>query len=154
MIRLIGRMKMIYRVERPSDFFTWIEVSCRCECKAVRVDDFFWQSMEMFDNLRERIGPTQMNCGYRCPVHNKDVGGKDGSLHKRFAGDVWSREIGLDELADEGEQVGFTGIITYDSFVHLDARHLLGMRPYSDSYQTAWEMKAENRVVQTDSYED
>lgn len=146
---------MIYRVDKPSDYFSWWEVSCRCDCKAVMVDDFFWKSLQMFDSLRERIGPIEMNCGYRCPVHNKDVGGKDGSLHKRFAGDVWSRHCDLPEMADEAEEVGFTGIITYDGFIHLDARHLLGMRPYCWVNQTAlWESKAENRVVQTDGHED
>ena len=51
---------------------------------------------EVLDPVRERLGrPIVVNSGYRCPKHNKEVGGVSNSQHmKGEAADVRPREVG------------------------------------------------------------
>ena len=81
----------------------------------------------LLDKLRETIGvPLEISCGYRCEIHNADVGGVSNSQHLYgIACDILVPEgFTVDELADFAEYVGFDGIGRYydDNFVHVDTR--------------------------------
>lgn len=106
-----------------SDHFTWSEFLCKCgKCDGqyLHIDLF-----PMLERLRKRIGgyPIGITSGYRCPAHNKRVGGARRSRHMQGdAVDCGSRDVSHVSLARAAEEVGFTGIKVYANWVHLDIR--------------------------------
>jgi len=82
--------------------------------------------MEVLDAIREKLGkPIYINSGYRCPVHNKFVGGVPNSQHvEGTAADLSYDGIDVDYLAQIAEECGADGIGKYWSqgFVHIDVR--------------------------------
>ena len=103
------------------------EIQCGCVndfCTATLISEELIQAYEKF---RLKIGiQLNVNSGYRCPAHNKAVGGKPLSQHQvGKAIDIslntlkdFSREH-IEKLAKEA---GFSFIKFYKSFVHLDVR--------------------------------
>ncbi|MBC7320690.1 DUF882 domain-containing protein [bacterium] len=100
--------------------FNLREFSCKC-CGAVKIDSELVQRLQI---LRDRIKrPIIITSGYRCPKHNKEVGGNDNSYHtKGLAVDIVVKDYGLDELETLARAVGFRGIGVYriKNFIHLD----------------------------------
>jgi zinc D-Ala-D-Ala carboxypeptidase len=88
-----------------------------CEVALVRP-----RLQERLETLRHLIGdkPIRIVSGYRCPVHNKAVGGAPDSQHMyAAAADIPS---GLVKFA-QAMRAGFTGIGTKgDWVVHVDVR--------------------------------
>lgn len=82
--------------------------------------------MAKLDELRERAGaPIIVTSGYRCPTHNRAVGGVSNSQHVRgTAADIVCTALTVDQLADLAAAVGFDGIGRYygSGFVHVDVR--------------------------------
>lgn len=77
--------------------------------------------VQLLERLREISGgPLVIVSGYRCPVHNRAVGGARASYHLRgMAADLVE---GYAEV-DEAVAAGFTGIGTKGlSAVHVDTR--------------------------------
>ena len=74
--------------------------------------------------VKEKFGKDLIiTSAYRCPAHNARVGGVKGSYHtKGMAADVKVEGIDSVELAIMAEQVGFTGIGIYNTFIHVDVR--------------------------------
>ena len=90
--------------------------------------------LELLDKLREVVGvPLSPSCGFRCEIHNSDVGGVSNSQHLYgIAVDLPVPDgLTVDELANWAEYVGFDGIGRYysDNFVHVDTR----------GYKARWE---------------
>jgi uncharacterized protein YcbK (DUF882 family) len=101
-------------------FMTW-EFRCRC-CKVVKVDENLINALE---ELRELAGgPIYITSGYRCPAHNKAVGGAKNSYHmKGMAADVWSRAVSSENIARYAGMVPLIkGIGLYRNFTHVDVR--------------------------------
>ena len=77
------------------------------------------------ERLRLRIGrPINISSGYRCPDHNRAVGGVWNSQHvKGTAADIYVEGMGVRELANICKQI-FDGVGTYvdSGFVHVDMR--------------------------------
>lgn len=79
---------------------------------------------EKLETLRAKIGnkPIQIVSGYRCPVHNKEIGGATDSQHMyASAADI---PAGLAKL-DVAKACGFTGIGTDGAtgwVLHVDVR--------------------------------
>ncbi|SHL00970.1 YcbK family protein [Desulforamulus aeronauticus] len=66
-----------------------------------------------------------VNSGYRCPAHNRAVGGAANSYHLMgMAADIHVPGLAVVGLSRLAEQVGFNGIGTYpkQSFLHVDVR--------------------------------
>lgn len=104
-----------------SEHFKLKEFQCR-HCQLVKVDP---KLVFLLEELRQRVGkPLIINSGYRCEVHNRNVGGAKGSQHvKGTAADIrLPPGVTADELAELAEEVGFDGIGKYSSFVHVDVR--------------------------------
>lgn len=82
--------------------------------------------MNVLDAIRSVIGqPIYVNSGYRCPVHNANVGGVPNSQHvDGTAADLTYDGIDVDYLARVAEECGADGIGKYWSqgFCHVDVR--------------------------------
>lgn len=76
--------------------------------------------------LRGRVArPVTITSGYRCFIHNQEVGGVDNSYHCiGLAADIKVRDINLIELLEICEKIDFAGIGFYEKrqFIHLDVR--------------------------------
>ena len=81
--------------------------------------------------IRDEIGASiRINSGYRCPAHNKKVGGSPQSLHvKGMAADLACDAVSPEELADTVEDLMKQALIPngglgrYNTFTHVDIRH-------------------------------
>jgi hypothetical protein len=90
------------------------------------------------DPARERLGmPITVNSGYRCPAHNKAVGGVKNSQHlKGEAADITCADN--KRLAEIIEQLGnFDQLIVYPTFLHVsykrqgvNRKSITGARPH------------------------
>jgi len=81
---------------------------------------------KLIDVLNEAgIRPDEVNCGYRCPKHNAEVGGVSNSQHiDGTAADIDAARFGVEELAHKFELLNADGVGRYfdDNFVHVDVR--------------------------------
>lgn len=108
--------------------FTIIEFACKgagC-CSTVEIDDDLVKYLQM---IRDHFGkPVNINSGYRCPTHNKRIGGAPGSYHaKGMAADISVNGVAPAEVAKYAESIGVKGIGLYETakdgyFVHVDTR--------------------------------
>lgn len=111
--------------------FTSEELQCRC-CARLLYEDSLIVALQ---RLRDRFGtPMVVTSGYRCPKHNKEVGGTETSQHtKGTAVDLVfyqaanrNRFIALvEKMLDDGElpEIGGFGWKAYSNgCVHLDVR--------------------------------
>ena len=84
----------------------------------------------VLEPVRERLGkPIVVNSGFRCPIHNKTIGGATGSQHmKGEAADL--RIDGKPEaLAKVIVELGkFDQVIIYPGFVHVSYKRQGGNR--------------------------
>ena len=98
----------------------------RCKCNNHDCDFTLVHSsvLEAFEELRRKTGgqPLVVTSGYRCQVHNKDVGGVPKSRHKRgFAIDIaCPPHIDQEEFYRMSSESGFTYCLLYpeENFVH------------------------------------
>lgn len=78
--------------------------------------------------IRTHFGKSvTINSGYRCPKHNKAVGGASKSRHVYgMAADIAVKGVKPAEVAKYAESIGIKGIGLYESkdgnFVHIDTR--------------------------------
>jgi len=125
--------------------FDWKEFYCPEE-KELRVSDLTLFHIGLLQKLREQFGnPLKVNSGYRSREHNRRVGGAKRSMHLEFATDIAPTKNNtmdvLDEIAGLAEDLGFSGIGRYKTFVHLDCRDFIARPPArwdhrSDDYKT------------------
>lgn len=95
-------------------------------CSTTEVDP---KLVEFLQVIRDRFGKSvHVSSGYRCPVHNKNVGGATGSRHgKGQAADIYIDGVKPKEIAQYAENMGIKGIGLYETskdgfFVHVDTR--------------------------------
>lgn len=87
------------------------------------------QLVTYLEKIREHFGkPITISSGYRCAVHNANVGGATGSRHsKGDAADIVVSGVTPAEVAKYAESIGVLGIGLYETnsdghFVHIDTR--------------------------------
>lgn len=85
--------------------------------------------VEYLNKIRKHFNvPITISSGYRCPIHNRNVGGATGSRHsKGDAADIIVKGHSPREVAQYAESIGIKGIGLYETakdgyFVHVDAR--------------------------------
>ena len=87
-----------------------------------RVLDQVWTQAEIFAKSLGR--PITLNSAYRSPAYNKSVGGAKKSMHtERKAIDVqWGTTSvqGRVDMIQKAIDAGFSGIGTYNNFMHVD----------------------------------
>ena len=104
-----------------SEHFTKKELGChgsKCCDNSCCMDDNFMDKLEI---LRKETGPLHVTNGYRCMVHNREVGGVDSSWHTHGkAVDVYSNSLGLQEIYDLAIK-HFEEVIVYTDkrFIHI-----------------------------------
>ncbi|RLB66446.1 MAG: peptidase M15 [Deltaproteobacteria bacterium] len=116
------------------EFFTKEELACRCgECDGGAMNPFF---MKRLIDMRRSLGfPFHVSSGFRCKIHNENVGGTDGSLHVvGNAVDLLVRDERALSIISKARQFGFNGIgikqSGKDRFVHIDDRLIFAMWTY------------------------
>ena len=129
---------------RATENFSWREFYCPL-AKSLPLTDLAVHHVSKLQLLREGLGRgLRVNSGYRSPEHNVRVGGATQSMHLEFASDVTpispfgddeERVDWLDKIASIAEDLGFSGIGRYNSFVHLDCRAFI------DRPQARWDKR-------------
>lgn len=106
--------------------FSREEFECKCGCGFDVVDA---ELLEVLKDLKVFFGNSTViiNCGCRCPKHNKEVGGAPKSKHLLGkAADI--RVIGFhpNSVAEylESTYPDKYGIGRYNSFTHIDVREI------------------------------
>ena len=102
-------------------------------CKSGSGFDIRDELRDELNNLRVEFGgPLFVNSGARSVEYNKLVGGAPNSLHTYgLAADIrWPvGSANRYRLLMDACELGFTGIGFYETFIHLDLRHIVGMQP-------------------------
>ena len=120
-----------YIMDYLSQNFTMQEAVCKCGCRQHKMYmiHIVRQAVRL-QALRDYIEqPIHVNSWFRCPTHNKKVGGVSGSQHLIGAAtDIWVRGMSISQLKWNITNAYVAGVIpkptmiTYPSFVHLDFR--------------------------------
>ncbi len=117
--------------ERLSAHFSITEMRCKCgESHDTKVDTVLIDKLE---KLRAALGCSKIivNSGYRCPAHDKNVGGSGSGQHtKGTAADIVCYDgkgeiISSKIICCAAQDLGFTGIANIDSSytaTHVDVR--------------------------------
>ena len=121
-------------------YFEMKEFACKCCGQLPPSAEQNLQALveHVLDPARERLGmPITVNSGYRCPAHNKAVGGVKNSQHlKGEAADITCADN--KRLAEIIEQLGnFDQLIVYPTFLHVsykrqgvNRKSITGARPH------------------------
>lgn len=81
--------------------------------------------MYKLEALRTKAGgrPVTINSGFRSISHNAAVGGASNSMHTYgIAADIVVSGLTPSQVRDIAKTCGFSGIILYSTFVHVDSR--------------------------------
>lgn len=111
-----------------SDNFSSVEFDCHgvgC-CSETIINP---KLVEYVQKIRDHFGKSiTVTSGYRCPVHNRNVGGATGSRHsKGDAADIVVQGVAPRDVAKYAESIGVKGIGLYETsadghFTHIDTR--------------------------------
>ena len=99
------------------------EFECHCGVCPTTLISFY--HVQQLQKLRNSLGRSiKINSAYRCPDHNKKVGGKTGSKHLTgLATDIRVTGMTPTELYMICDKVlNFQGLGLYNTFVHADSR--------------------------------
>lgn len=100
-------------------YFKTDEFKCSC-CNKVIVSGWL---IHLLNKVRGTYGkPMIVNSGYRCKKHNKKVGGKDNSAHRRgTAADIkCTNSVDRFKIIELAYEAGFKRLGLEGSFIHLD----------------------------------
>lgn len=114
------------------------EFDCQCgKCPETLID---LDHVAKLQKLRDDMGASiKLNSAYRCPAHNKAVGGENNSIHmKGQATDIVISGMTPNEVADSCEH--FDGLGRYDTFTHVDSR----------GSKARWDFRTKKPVKKTD----
>ena len=117
---MLKKYKKGLRTQISKNFWS-TEFDCSCkypECQWTLISSDHIKNLQ---ELRDRIGPLDINSAYRCDKHNKAVGGTTNSRHKEGdATDIVSKKLTPDQVATAAEN--FDGLGRYSTFTHIDSR--------------------------------
>lgn len=95
--------------------FTKAEMACQ-HCGVCLMRDTFMRKLQA---LRDAFGgPITVTSGYRCPDHNRAVGGAKDSQHvKGNAADIWAEDV---ERLEMQALMFFPNVVKGPGFIHVD----------------------------------
>ena len=107
---------------KTAKYFNLNEFRCK-HCKKLPKNGMNEVLIRKLDLFRERLGmPVIISSGYRCPVHNRNVGGVSNSQHvKGNAADLHANKS-PHEMKKLALEIGFDGVGLYPWGVHVDCR--------------------------------
>ncbi len=114
----------VSRNDKVSPNFRIREFACHCGCSTFRLDLRLVVKLEKLRTNASDRG-IMINSGYRCPTHNRRVGGSKKSQHMYgTAADINIEGLSPKQMKDLAEGVGFGGIGTYNgkNMIHVDVR--------------------------------
>lgn len=94
----------------------------RCKhCGKIKLDINLLVKLE---ELRKKTGPLIINSGYRCSIHNRNVGGAANSQHvKGTAADVRGTRMSANNVYTHANRIFSNGGVgKYKNFTHVDVR--------------------------------
>jgi uncharacterized protein YcbK (DUF882 family) len=107
---------------RISPHFKLREFQCRC-CKTVKLSS---ELLGMLEKMRDAWGgPLVITSGYRCPAHNRAVGGAPRSLHlSGAAADISARGKDQELLFNIAKNAGLIEVICggKKEYVHVGCK--------------------------------
>jgi len=110
------------------EFFTHEELECKCGCKKAFMDAEFMKNLVAL--RRDLAFGFVITSGYRCPAHNRAVGGHPKSAHMQGrAVDIQATGLKALALVTEAVEYHFNGVgvsqkgIHGRRFIHLDNTH-------------------------------
>lgn len=107
---------------KVSENFNLREFQCKCGCNQVMLHS---ELLKRLQQIRAMTGrPVRINSAYRCPAHNKKVGGASGSQHlKGKAADIVIVGLPIAQQRKICEQFFGDGGIGYaKTYTHVDVR--------------------------------
>lgn len=111
-------------VTTVTDHFLLQEFVCKCgTCQFQKLDLMLALLLE---DLRVYLGRSiKINSAYRCPMWNKQVGGKNDSTHlDGKAADIYVTGMSGLDLARAAYHVGFRRLGVADTWIHCDSLDL------------------------------
>lgn len=107
-----------------SEHFSENEFKCKCgNCELIKPPV---ELLNVLEDIREHFGkPVTIMSGYRCPVHNAEVGGAKNSRHKKGdASDIKVKDISPNSVQEYvlNKYPDQYGIGRYPYFTHIDVR--------------------------------
>lgn len=99
--------------------FNLKEFQCAC-CGQVKIDS---NLVFLLQVLRDWISrPIIITSGYRCPKHNREVGGESNSYHLQGLAVDITGSFDIEKISELAREIGFRGIGIYKKkrFLHLD----------------------------------
>ena len=105
--------------------FPRTEIQCKCCGLIGSYPANLRKLIDRLELLRHHLlgKPIHITSAYRCPKHNKAVGGVPKSYHTQaMAADIYVEGMTVDDLADAARECGFGGVGRYRGagFVHVD----------------------------------
>ncbi len=96
------------------------EFKCK-HCGKIKLDIDLLVKLE---ELRKKTGPLVVNSGYRCPAHNRNVGGAKNSQHvKGTAADIRATKMSANNVYNHANRIfNRGGVGKYRNFTHVDTR--------------------------------
>lgn len=102
--------------------FSSLEMDCQCKLPTCTKTLINLEHMNKLQELRDKWGSIKINSGYRCPEHNKNIGGEAKSIHMQgSATDI----IVLSKAPNDVQEAlkdWNGGLGRYKTFTHLDSR--------------------------------
>ncbi len=107
-----------------SEHFNSNEFECHCgKCELIAPPE---ELLTVLEDVREHFGkPVTIMSGYRCPIHNANVGGAKGSKHKKgIAADIKVKDTSPNKVQEYvlNKYKDSYGIGKYAYFTHIDVR--------------------------------
>jgi len=115
-----------------SPHFSTLELECHCDsdpkistpCESQLIDN---RLLNLLEDIRVEFGqPITLSCAYRCPAHNKNVGGVAKSQHLYgIAADIGTTHLSGEDrerLIAICERLVPGGLGIAETFIHVDVR--------------------------------
>lgn len=102
--------------------FKLYEFECKDGNHEVKIDP---RLLELLQKLRTKLGkPITITSAYRTPEYNATIPGAAANSQHVLgkAADIKVSGMSPQQVADEAERIGFTGIGIYSTFTHVDVR--------------------------------